>query len=182
MPTGIKAEFFHQKCCEIKKECYLCTSKRCPDGEMVDTLVSGASASRHVGSSPILGTRFSRRVTTKLLFVFFLCLCVSKLPPCHLKIRSLRLTRLECRLCFLLCGCGDKKKIDFQRYPRFTSLSLGGRVLFWATIFTFPPNLPLAKGGYKLLLINTIHPIAKNLALFFMPIGQQYLHSLQTSL
>ena len=29
----------------------------CPDGEMVDALVSGASAARHVGSSPILGTR-----------------------------------------------------------------------------------------------------------------------------
>ena len=28
-----------------------------PSGEMVDTLVSGASASRHVGSSPISGTR-----------------------------------------------------------------------------------------------------------------------------
>ena len=137
---------------------YLCKSKRCPDGEMVDTLVSGASASRHVGSSPILGTRFSRRVTTKLLFVFFLCLCVSKLPPCHLKIRSLRLTRLECRLCFLLCGCGDKKKIDFQRYPRFTSLPLGGRVLFWAQ---------------------------KRVAvwlLFFCAPGQPYCQSLQTSL
>ena len=28
----------------------------CPDGEMVDALVSGASAARRVGSSPILGT------------------------------------------------------------------------------------------------------------------------------
>ena len=27
-----------------------------PDGEMVDALVSGASAERRVGSSPILGT------------------------------------------------------------------------------------------------------------------------------
>ena len=29
---------------------------QCPDGEMVDALVSGASAERRVGSSPILGT------------------------------------------------------------------------------------------------------------------------------
>ena len=38
-----------------------------PDGEMVDALVSGASAARRVGSSPILGTskEFSFR---KLLF------------------------------------------------------------------------------------------------------------------
>ena len=43
-----------------KKKCYLCATKRCPDGEMVDTLVSGASASRHVGSSPILGTVLER--------------------------------------------------------------------------------------------------------------------------
>ena len=41
----------------IEKKCYLCKSKRRPGGEMVDTLVSGASASRHVGSSPILGTK-----------------------------------------------------------------------------------------------------------------------------
>ena len=41
----------------IEKKCYLCKSKRGPGGEMVDTLVSGASASRHVGSSPILGTK-----------------------------------------------------------------------------------------------------------------------------
>ena len=43
-----------------KKKYYLCATKRCPDGEMVDTLVSGASASRHVGSSPILGTELER--------------------------------------------------------------------------------------------------------------------------
>ena len=78
---------------------------------MVDTLVSGASASRHVGSSPILGTKKEQT----LVLLFF--------------------------------------------YAR------------WATIFTFPPNLPLTKGGYKLLLINTIHLTAKNLALFLCPLG-----------
>ena len=30
--------------------------RQSPDGEMVDALVSGASAERRVGSSPILGT------------------------------------------------------------------------------------------------------------------------------
>ena len=30
--------------------------KRCPGGEMVDALVSGASVSRRAGSSPVLGT------------------------------------------------------------------------------------------------------------------------------
>ena len=49
-------KFFRPKPLQNKKKRYLCTSKRCPDGEMVDTLVSGAGASRHVGSSPILGT------------------------------------------------------------------------------------------------------------------------------
>ena len=66
-----------------------------------------------------------------------------------------------------LWGCEDRNIFDFQRYPRFTCASLGGRVplsalqkklftrqLFFcavsATIFTFPPNLPLRKGGYKL--------------------------------
>ena len=75
-----------------KKKYYLCATKRCPDGEMVDTLVSGASASRHVGSSPILGTK-KREEQIPLFF-----------------------------------------------YAR------------WATIFTFPPNLPLRKGGYKFSL------------------------------
>ena len=35
---------------------YLPLQSQCPDGEMVDALVSGASAERRVGSSPILGT------------------------------------------------------------------------------------------------------------------------------
>ena len=35
---------------------YLPLHSQCPDGEMVDALVSGASAERRVGSSPILGT------------------------------------------------------------------------------------------------------------------------------
>ena len=34
-----------------------------PCGEMVDTLVSGASASRRVGSTPIMGTE--KRMTDK---------------------------------------------------------------------------------------------------------------------
>ena len=40
----------------MKKSSYLCSASASPSGEMVDTLVSGASASRHVGSSPISGT------------------------------------------------------------------------------------------------------------------------------
>ena len=47
----------------MKKSSYLCSALASPSGEMVDTLVSGASASRHVGSSPILGTLLLRRVT-----------------------------------------------------------------------------------------------------------------------
>ena len=35
---------------------YIPLQSQCPDGEMVDALVSGASAERRVGSSPILGT------------------------------------------------------------------------------------------------------------------------------
>ena len=53
-----------------KKKYYLCATKRCPDGEMVDTLVSGASASRHVGSSPILGTKKSSWLATLFLYSF----------------------------------------------------------------------------------------------------------------
>ena len=43
--------------CELKNIFYLCThKKRRGCGEMVDTLVSGASASRRVGSTPIIRT------------------------------------------------------------------------------------------------------------------------------
>ena len=41
----------------MKKSFYLCHALTSPSGGMVDTLVSGASASRHVGSSPISGTK-----------------------------------------------------------------------------------------------------------------------------
>ena len=41
----------------MRKSFYLCLALASPSGEMVDTLVSGASASRHVGSSPISGTK-----------------------------------------------------------------------------------------------------------------------------
>ena len=48
---------------------YIPLQSQCPDGEMVDALVSGASAERRVGSSPILGT--SKGVFFgKLLFSF----------------------------------------------------------------------------------------------------------------
>ena len=41
-----------------------------PDGEMVDALVSGASAERRVGSSPILGTSKGVFVVSKAPFSF----------------------------------------------------------------------------------------------------------------
>ena len=39
---------------------------------MVDTLVSGASASRHVGSSPILGTEINRNASHERITIFCL--------------------------------------------------------------------------------------------------------------
>ena len=58
----------------MKKSSYLCPASASPSGEMVDTLVSGASASRHVGSSPISGTpkRLSRIPLLSLIFVIYL--------------------------------------------------------------------------------------------------------------
>ena len=35
--------------------------KKCPGGGMVDALVSGASAERRAGSSPVLGTHINRK-------------------------------------------------------------------------------------------------------------------------
>ena len=43
-----------------------------PDGEMVDALVSGASAERRVGSSPILGTKKEFSKQKAPFFRFFL--------------------------------------------------------------------------------------------------------------
>ena len=46
---------------------------------MVDTLVSGASASRHVGSSPISGTIYRKEGDLMVTFLFFLYLwCLNK--------------------------------------------------------------------------------------------------------
>ena len=50
---------FCTKIGKIKKKTLLLCIDLSPDGEMVDALVSGASALRRVGSSPILGTRSS---------------------------------------------------------------------------------------------------------------------------
>ena len=52
-----------KKFAQFKKTPYLCTTEtsvrhfeQCPGGGMVDALVSGASAARRAGSSPVLGT------------------------------------------------------------------------------------------------------------------------------
>ena len=47
---------FRTKILKFKKKTLLLCIDLSPDGEMVDALVSGASALRRVGSSPILGT------------------------------------------------------------------------------------------------------------------------------
>ena len=39
---------------------------------MVDTLVSGASAAMHAGSSPVLGTNLARRFLVEAASIFFL--------------------------------------------------------------------------------------------------------------
>ncbi len=44
-----------EKICEDKKKA-LTLHSQCPGGGMVDALVSGASAARRAGSSPVLGT------------------------------------------------------------------------------------------------------------------------------
>ena len=58
-----------------------------PDGEMVDALVSGASAERRVGSSPILGTTKGGK------FVSFCCTILYYLSP---KPNNLRLQQPHC--------------------------------------------------------------------------------------
>ena len=59
MPT--KTNKFRTNIQNFEKLYYFCQTFRCPGGEMVDALVSGASALRHVGSSPILGTQLKKR-------------------------------------------------------------------------------------------------------------------------
>ena len=53
----------------MKKSFYICSALASPSGEMVDTLVSGASASRHVGSSPISGTLDSAFAGSSFLLI-----------------------------------------------------------------------------------------------------------------
>ena len=48
---------------------------------MVDTLVSGASAAMHAGSSPVLGTNLVRRFLAGAASIFYRCLFASPLYP-----------------------------------------------------------------------------------------------------
>ena len=50
-----------------------------PGGGMVDALVSGASAARRAGSSPVLGTHKSRKLLTINSYGIFYSIFVSKL-------------------------------------------------------------------------------------------------------
>ena len=52
-----------------------------PGGEMVDTLVSGASAAMHAGSSPVLGTNLVRRFLAGAASIFYRCLFANPLYP-----------------------------------------------------------------------------------------------------
>ena len=54
---GFELKYFKNRGIKLElAKFYLPLHSQCPDGEMVDALVSGASAERRVGSSPILGT------------------------------------------------------------------------------------------------------------------------------
>lgn len=57
MPVQIFCNKFETNVRNFEKKHYFCPTKRCPGGEMVDALVSGASAARRAGSSPVLGTQ-----------------------------------------------------------------------------------------------------------------------------
>ena len=46
--------------CDFKNVLYICRILKSGCGEMVDTLVSGASASRRVGSTPIIRTALNQ--------------------------------------------------------------------------------------------------------------------------
>ena len=62
-----------KNCAQLKNIFYLCPAFASPSGEMVDTLVSGASASRRVGSTPISGTKkrlAKSQLTLASLFLF----------------------------------------------------------------------------------------------------------------
>ena len=91
-----------------------------------------------------------RRATFQVVRLF---LCLGQMQALALPQKNTWSATSRLNMCnkeYCLWGCGDRNIFDFQRYSRFTSLSLGGQVPLSATILTFPPNLPLRKGGYKL--------------------------------
>ena len=62
-------------------------------------------------------------------FVFFCCFGqMQALAPATKKTWSATPRLNMCNKEYGLWGCGDRKILYFQRYPRFTSLPLGGRV------------------------------------------------------
>ena len=64
MQTGNKCRITHIVCKSANKR----FTRECPGGEMVDALVSGASAERRAGSSPVPGTLKKRSLNIKIIF------------------------------------------------------------------------------------------------------------------
>ena len=86
---------------------------------MVDTLVSGASAERLVGSSPILGTKYMAcdRIFCRLFFLLVYVGASTLLIPSK-KTAHQRWLAIYTRIVMWLWGCGDRSYYFFMVSPR----------------------------------------------------------------
>ena len=141
---------------------------------MVDTLVSGASASRHVGSSPILGTK--KRAVEKLLF--FLCPLgnhinkPSKPPFVKGGYKSFE-TSLICKYlhsetALFLCPLGNH--INKPSKPPFKFLFVASARLYKFYLHRSRLNRNVDKGGYKSFETSLICKFLLT-PFFFVPYG-----------
>ncbi len=117
---------------------------------MVDTLVSGASASRHVGSSPILGTK--KRAVFQLLFFCARWATILINPP------NLPLLR---------------EAINLLKHHLFTNTCIVKLLFFLCPLgnhINKPSKPPFVKGGYKSFETSLICKFLLT-PFFFVPYG-----------
>ena len=141
---------------------------------MVDTLVSGASASRHVGSSPILGTKKEQFFNCS----FFLCLAAPILtfPPnlplkreaINSSINHLFANYTTLILLFFLCPLGNH--INKPSKPPFKFLFVASARLYKFYLHRSRLNRNVVKGGYKSSWISFICKFLLT-PFFFVPYG-----------
>ena len=141
---------------------------------MVDTLVSGASASRHVGSSPILGTKKEQFFNCSFFCARWATILIN--PP-NLPLSSFSLLRLGYtnKICIALALIATllREAINLLKHHLFANTCIVKLLFFFVpcgTDIDIPSKPPFSKRGYKSSWISFICKFLLT-PFFFVPYG-----------